>query len=103
MRKKMASERTARTAGAPRIAVLEDDPSQAKLVQHWLGSQGIACRVYDRGNDILRAVLRDTFDLVVLDWRVPHPSGGEVPRPTPQTAPHPPPAPLSPPPNPQHD
>src|SRR5258708_2803683 len=78
MRKKMASERTARTAGAPRIAVLEDDPSQAKLVQHWLGSQGIACRVYDRGNDILRAVLRDTFDLVVLDWRVPDLSGEEV-------------------------
>src|SRR4051812_19478659 len=64
--------------GAPRIAVLEDDPSQAKLLQTWLESQGLVCRMFARGNDILRAVLRDTFDLVILDWRVPDLSGEEV-------------------------
>src|SRR5258708_13309196 len=78
MQKRMATERTAKTAGTPRIALLEDDSSQAKLVQHWLSSQGIACRTFGRGSDILRAVLRDTFDLVVLDWRVPDLSGEEV-------------------------
>ena len=65
-------------AGAPRIAVLEDDPSQAKLVQTWIASQGFVCRMFDRGNDILNAVLRDTYDLVILDWRVPDLSGEEV-------------------------
>ena len=64
--------------GAPRIAVLEDDPSQAKLVQTWIVSQGFVCRMFDRGNDILNAVLRDTYDLVILDWRVPDLSGEEV-------------------------
>ena len=59
----------------PRIAVLEDDSSQAKLVQHWITSQGHICRLFDRGGDILKAVLRDTYDLVVLDWRVPDLSG----------------------------
>jgi DNA-binding response OmpR family regulator len=62
----------------PRIAVLEDDPSQAKLVQHWITSQGHICKLFDRGGDILRAVLRDTYDLVVLDWKVPDLSGEEV-------------------------
>jgi DNA-binding response OmpR family regulator len=65
-------------AGAPRIALLEDDSSQAKLVLHWTDSQGIICRHFSRGADILREVLRDTYDLVVLDWQVPDLSGEEV-------------------------
>jgi DNA-binding response OmpR family regulator len=63
---------------APRIAALEDDPSQAKLLQTWIASQGYACRMFDRGQAILDALLRDTFDLVVLDWHVPDLSGEEV-------------------------
>lgn len=65
-------------AGAPRIALLEDDASQAKLVLHWTESQGLICRHFSRGADILREVLRDTYDLVVLDWQVPDLSGEEV-------------------------
>jgi DNA-binding response OmpR family regulator len=64
--------------GAPRLAVLEDDPSQAKVLQHWVTSQGYVCRLFERGADILHAVLRDTYDLVILDWRVPDLSGEEV-------------------------
>jgi DNA-binding response OmpR family regulator len=65
-------------AGAPRIAVLEDDPSQAKLVAHWIEAQGYACRLFHRGGDILDALLSDTYDVVILDWRVPDLSGEEV-------------------------
>jgi DNA-binding response OmpR family regulator len=73
------SQRSQRPAGgAPRIAVLEDDASQATLLQHWIESQGFACRIFHRGQDILKAVLRDTYDLVILDWRVPDLSGEEV-------------------------
>ena len=75
----MVPERGAKpAAGAPRIAVLEDDASQAKLVQHWITSQGWICRHFDRGQEILRTLLRDTYDLVILDWRVPDLSGEEV-------------------------
>jgi len=75
----MVPERSAKpAAGAPRIAALEDDPSQAKLLQHWIASQGWICRHFDRGQDILRALLKDTYDLVILDWRVPDLSGEEV-------------------------
>ena len=71
---------TRAAAGAPRIAVLEDDPSQAKLVRTWIESQGYLCHHFSRGGDILKQVLRDTFDLVILDWQVPDLSGEEVVR-----------------------
>jgi DNA-binding response OmpR family regulator len=75
----MVRERSAKpTPGAARIAVLEDDASQAKLLQHWIASQGWICRHFERGEDILRTLLRDTYDLVILDWRVPDLSGEEV-------------------------
>lgn len=75
----MTAQRDARpAAGAPRIAVLEDDASQAKLVEHWITSQGYLCRTFARGQDILQALLHDTYDLAVLDWRVPDLSGEEV-------------------------
>jgi DNA-binding response OmpR family regulator len=75
----MTQHKTAKPAGgAPRIAVLEDDPSQAKLVEAWITSQGYLCRLFERGNDILDALLRDTYDLVILDWLVPDLSGEEV-------------------------
>jgi DNA-binding response OmpR family regulator len=75
----MSSARSERpAAGAPRIALLEDDASQAKLLLHWIDSQGLICRHFSRGSDILRSVLRDTYDLVVLDWQVPDLNGEEV-------------------------
>jgi|SRR5689334_6436983 two-component system, OmpR family, response regulator RegX3 len=75
----MVGQREARPApGAPRIAVLEDDASQAKLLEHWIASQGYLCRTFSRGQDILQALLHDTYDLAVLDWRVPDLSGEEV-------------------------
>jgi len=75
----MVTQREAKpAAGAPRIAVLEDDASQAKLVEHWIASQGYICRTFARGKDVLQALLHDTYDLAVLDWRVPDLSGEEV-------------------------
>jgi DNA-binding response OmpR family regulator len=75
----MTPEQTPRPpSGAPRIAVLEDDPSQAKLLQTWIASQGYLCRMFERGQDILDSLLHDTYDLVILDWRVPDLSGEDV-------------------------
>jgi two-component system response regulator RegX3 len=66
------------SVAAPRIAVLEDDPSQSSLLERWITSEGYVCHVFDRGNDIVKALLNDTFDLVVLDWEVPDLSGEQV-------------------------
>jgi len=75
----MATRRAAKPPGAvPRIAALEDDPSQAKLLDAWITSQGYVCRTFDRGQAILDALLHDTYDLVILDWHVPDLSGEDV-------------------------
>ena len=75
----MATRRAAKPPGAvPRIAALEDDPSQAKLLHTWITSQGHVCRTFDRGQAILDALLHDTYDLVILDWHVPDLSGEDV-------------------------
>jgi len=61
-----------------RVAILEDDPDQAEIVSAWLTDAGHSVEWHEGGNDFLRAVRRDSFDLYVLDWMVPDLSGIEV-------------------------
>ncbi len=60
------------------IALLEDEPTLAQEVGKLLSDAGHVVTVFGDGNSILRALLRDTFDLFVLDWHVPGPTGFEV-------------------------
>jgi DNA-binding response OmpR family regulator len=61
-----------------RIAILEDDRSQAFLLQHLLITAGHAPQRYARGTDLLEAMETDDFDALLLDWNVPDVSGLEV-------------------------
>jgi DNA-binding response OmpR family regulator len=61
-----------------RIAILEDDRSQAFYLQHCLTAAGHAAQHYERGVDLMKAVETDEFDALLLDWNVPDVSGIEV-------------------------
>jgi len=61
-----------------RIALLEDDPSQSDLVRFWLAGAGHVCHAYDRSREFMRALARDSFDVLVLDWELPDVNGDEV-------------------------
>lgn len=61
-----------------RIALLEDDADQARLIVHWLSEAGHNCTHFSGSRDFLRTTLRDSFDLLVLDWLVPDMTGLEV-------------------------
>jgi DNA-binding response OmpR family regulator len=63
-----------------RIAVLEDDPEQAKLLATWLESAGHHCAAHQTSEAFLKTVLRESFDLLTIDWMVPRMSGIEVMR-----------------------
>ena len=39
-----------------RIAILEDDPSQADLVRVWLAGVGHSCHVFHRGREFQRVM-----------------------------------------------
>ncbi|MEM7357804.1 MAG: response regulator transcription factor [Pseudomonadota bacterium] len=61
-----------------RIAILEDDRDQADLLAAWLEESGHQCSIYHDGTAFIRAYTKDSFDMVVLDWMVPHTSGLDV-------------------------
>lgn len=61
-----------------RIALLEDDPDAARVMRHWLESDGHSCAHYGNGAALLREIGRESFDLYLLDWNVPDHSGIEV-------------------------
>lgn len=58
-----------------RIAILEDDAALGSLVETILGRAGHACELFTDGTTLLRALHRDTYDLLILDWNVPGTSG----------------------------
>jgi DNA-binding response OmpR family regulator len=63
---------------ALRIALLEDDEDQALLIKAWLEANGHRCLAFPSAKEIQRALQRDSFDLLILDWLLPESSGIEV-------------------------
>ena len=61
-----------------RIALLEDDIDQAELVCAWLQQAGHNVRHFSTSRDFLRGVLRESYELLVLDWMLPRMDGLEV-------------------------
>lgn len=61
-----------------RIAYLEDDVEQAKLVMLWLEDAGHHCQHFGSGRAFIRGVNKDSFDILLLDWLLPDMNGDEV-------------------------
>ena len=61
-----------------RILYLEDDPFQRELAKGWLEAAGHSVQCAGDGAAAIRSIERDSFDLAVLDWQVPAPSGLHV-------------------------
>lgn len=61
-----------------RVALLEDDADQARLLVKWLSEAGHTCEHFDASRRFIRQIKRESFDLLVLDWLVPDMSGLEV-------------------------
>lgn len=58
-----------------RVALLEDDPDQGVLIKAWLEEGGYRCFHFTSAKDLQRALQRDSFDLLMLDWMLPESSG----------------------------
>ena len=61
-----------------RIAILEDDPEQAALINSYLSQAAHNCQLYESGRALITDAGRESFDLFLLDWQVPDLSGEEV-------------------------
>jgi DNA-binding response OmpR family regulator len=58
-----------------RIAILEDDLSQAKLVERWLSESGMTSVLYHTGSAFRAGIATAAADLIVLDWMLPDDDG----------------------------
>jgi DNA-binding response OmpR family regulator len=63
-----------------RVVVLDDDQAQLDLVQQTLQGMGHDCHPFLDGKTLLRALRRESFDLLILDWQLPDVSGIDVMR-----------------------
>ncbi len=58
-----------------RVALLEDEPDHAALVTRALDSGGHSYVVYVTGARFQQAMVRETFDVLMLDWMMPDTTG----------------------------
>ncbi|HFD88282.1 MAG TPA: response regulator transcription factor [Gammaproteobacteria bacterium] len=61
-----------------RIAYLEDDQDQIRLISLWLDEAGHQVSAFQSGRDLVRVLRSESFDLIILDWMVPDMDGLEV-------------------------
>jgi DNA-binding response OmpR family regulator len=60
------------------IALVEDDPAQAELLESWLVEAGHDCHLFTNGKAFIYGAKRHTFDLIILDWMLPDTSGPDL-------------------------
>jgi DNA-binding response OmpR family regulator len=64
-----------------RVAILDDEPAELRRVEQTLrqmaepGEFAWSLHSFERGEDLLRQLRRETFDLLILDWQLPDFSG----------------------------
>jgi len=60
------------------IAVLDDDPVQLTAITQVVENAGFHAVPFSRGQALISALRRDTFDLLIIDWNLPDRSGIEI-------------------------
>ena len=62
------------------VFVIDDDASMRSAISRLLGAVGIAVQTFSSGQDFLNSELADAAGCLVLDVRLPGPSGLDLPR-----------------------
>ncbi|WOE76595.1 response regulator transcription factor [Alterisphingorhabdus coralli] len=61
-----------------RIAIADDDPEIISFLQNIIEDMEHVCVSFSDGDKLASALLRDTFDLILVDWNMPGKSGLEI-------------------------
>ena len=61
-----------------RIAIIEDDAHQAEVLKLYLEDANYDCHVFTSGQPALRALQKESFDLLLIDWILPDISGENI-------------------------
>lgn len=60
------------------LALIEDDPDQADLLNLWLSDAGYSVTLFPDGAAVLAEIRKQHFDLFVVDWILPDMNGGQI-------------------------
>ncbi len=60
------------------ILIVEDEESIQELLSYNFEAEGFAVRALDGSEDVVREILADKPDLILLDWMLPNMSGIEI-------------------------
>lgn len=61
-----------------RIGVLEDDDIQQSFIELCLAKEGHEISLFQRASELRRALQHQSFDLLIIDWRLPDACGMDV-------------------------
>lgn len=61
-----------------RVAIVEDDTHVGQLMCLWLEEAGHKTQLFMTGQVFLKAMARESFDLVLLDWMLPDTTGDKL-------------------------
>src|SRR5690606_40636756 len=61
-----------------KIAVLDDDPVQLEFISDVVEDAGYRATLFSRGQALISALRKDTFDMIIVDWNLPDRSGLEI-------------------------
>lgn len=61
-----------------RVAVADDDPEILDQIAGFLENSEHQCDRFTNGQDLIVALKRDTYDVVLLDWNMPQATGIDV-------------------------
>lgn len=59
-----------------RVLIVEDEMSSQIVASNMLLSEGCVVEVVSNGKTATEAILKQNFDLIVLDWEMPYRDGG---------------------------
>jgi DNA-binding response OmpR family regulator len=63
-----------------RIAALDDEPCQLELIRYTMKDIGCECHGFTEGKALLRKLRQQSYDLLILDWRLPDMQGPHMVR-----------------------
>lgn len=61
-----------------KIAIVEDEPKLAKLLQDYLNKEGYTALIHNNGREALASITAQPPDLVLLDWMLPELDGMSI-------------------------
>lgn len=60
------------------IALLEDNPTDARLIKSYIESSGHSCKVFETGQSLIKELQTHSYALLLVDWELPDITGDEI-------------------------